>query len=161
MRYLSIIFLVCLAAYACKKRPTKNPTPALEFKNFEAFQNIRGRDTAVLTIGYEDGDGDIFVDEGATGSNLFITPYSYNEPTNSFKGIIDPITNDTLMFSYVVHQPDNGYYKNKSIKGDIIVPLGEFRENKQQKILKYTVYMVDMAGRKSNIVTSKTYTITF
>jgi hypothetical protein len=160
MRYLTIIFLVCFAAYACKKRPTKNPIPVLEFKNFEAF-HINEGDSAVLTIGYEDGDGDIFTENSATAPNLFITPYFYDETTNKFQGMIDPITNDTFMISYKVRQPDNGYYRGKSIKGDVIVPMKQFRLDDEQKILKYTVYMVDMAGNTSNQVTSNTYTLNF
>src|SRR5687768_17533404 len=139
MRYLTIIFLVSLAVYSCKKRPTKNPTPALEFKSFEAWQ-FQGRDTAELTIGYEDGDGDIFVDADVSTPNLFITPYSYNEVTNTFVGMFDAQLNDTLMFVYKVRQPDNGYYRGKSITGDIIVPIREFRQKQEQRKLKYTIY---------------------
>lgn len=160
MRYLFIVFLIVVSIAACKRRPTKNPTPALEFKNFSAYQ-VAGRDTAILTIGYEDGDGDIFSDNNASHHNLFITPYFYNEFSNKYESVLDPITQDTFRISYIVRQPDNGYYKGKSIKGEVIVPMAEFRQDSTQKNLRYNIWMVDMSGKKSNVVASPGYTLTF
>jgi hypothetical protein len=160
MRYLVIIFLAGLIVYSCAKPKTKDPKPAIEFKNFNYFQ-IAGRDTAILTIGYEDGDGDIFMDNNSTTQNLFITPYSFKESTNKFESVIDPITKDTFRISYIAKQPDNGYYKGKSIKGDIIIPLREFRVSDDDKILKYAIFVVDQSGKKSNVVGSPVFTVNF
>lgn len=108
-------------------------------------------DTALMVIGFEDGDGDLFRDSQANGANLVYTIYSYDTATQQFtiNGNPNPAT---------VVQPANGYYKEKSVQGEIGLPLRGFRLN-NVSIIKFEVFMVDMAKNKSNVVTSPVYTL--
>lgn len=163
MRLILIILSTMLIGFSCVKPKTKNIVPAIEYKNLLHAQKseFTGRDTAVLMLGYEDGDGDLFVDVVTQGPNLIFTPYFYNTAKGKFDTEIDPVTSDTFRITASIKQPDDGYYKGKSIKGDIYLPLREFRLNDQSKIIKFTGFMVDTKGHKSNIVTSPVYTLNF
>src|SRR3954463_10984252 len=94
MRILIFILFVVLIAVSCVKKPSTSPIPSIEYVDFKAWKS-NGNDTAVLVIGYEDGDGDIFRDITAHGPNLIGTFYYLNSVTHKFTGIKDFITNDT------------------------------------------------------------------
>lgn len=162
-RVLAFIFLIVLLGNSCIKKKTKDPVPVIEFLDFlnPGKSASTGRDTALIHISYEDGDGDLFTDFKTDNNNFIFTPFYFNTSTNQFYVVIDPITNDTTRISYTIVQPDNGYYKGKSIKGEIFVPLNQFRPNDDVKILKFKGFMVDMSGHKSNVVESPTYTLNF
>jgi hypothetical protein len=163
MRLIVIIFLANLIGFSCVKPKTKNIVPSIEFKNLLHAQKSEytGQDTAVLVLGYEDGDGDLFVDLVSQGPNLIFTPFFFNTAKGSFDIEKDPVTLDTFRITSSIKQPDDGYYKGKSIKGEIYIPLREFRLNDQAKIIKFTGFMIDTKGHKSNLVTSPVYTLNF
>ena len=163
MRYILIIFLSGLIAYSCVKAKTKDPVPVIEFKDFQHAQKseFTGQDTALLALGYEDGDGDIFLDNTSQGPNVIFIPFFYNTTTAKFDIAKDPITKDTFRISNTIVQPDGGYYKGKSIKGDIYIPLREYRLSDAQKILKFTGFVIDAKGHRSNSVASPVYTLNF
>jgi len=163
MRFILIIFLSGLIAYSCVKAKTKDPTPVIEYKDLLHRQKseFTGQDTAVLQLGYEDGDGDIFADNSSQGPNIVFIPFFYNSGTGKFDIAKDPITKDTFRISNTIVQPDNGYYKGKSIKGDIYIPLREYRLTDAQKIIKFTGFVVDLKGHRSNIVASPVYTLDY
>lgn len=163
MRHLLFIFLISGFAYSCVKQQTKDPIPVIEFKDFlnPGKSPYTQRDTALIYITYQDGDGDLFTDSKTDNNNFIFTPYYFNPTTNQFYITIDPITKDTTRFNYSIVQPDNGYYKGKSIKGEIYVPLNQFRPNDAVKILKFKGFMIDMKNHKSNVVSSPVYTLNF
>ena len=160
MRILVLILFFVVIAFACVKKPTTSPIPVIEFKNFEAWQS-HGNDTAVMVIGYEDGDGDIFRDLTAHGPNLIATFYYLNSVTKQFTAIKDFITNDTARITQTITQPIDASYKGKSVRGDIYLPWSPSRSGDSVKIFKYTLFLVDEAGNKSNLVTTPTFTVTF
>ena len=156
MRFIFLI-VICLCIFSCVKKQSKDPVPAIEYKSFTASSN-GVKDTAVLTIGYEDGDGDVFRDNTFDGPNIVSTIYVYNTTLSQFLPIIDVITKDTLRYIQTITQPGDGY-KGKQVKGDIIWPMSEFRLNSSQKIFYYKIFMVDMKDHKSNIITTPTFTV--
>ncbi|PBQ33247.1 hypothetical protein CNR22_16185 [Sphingobacteriaceae bacterium] len=144
-------------------RLIQDPVPVIEYKDLLHAQKseFTGRDTAVLSLGYEDGDGDIFMDNNTQGPNVIFIPFFYNTATGKFDVDKDPITQDTFRITNTIVQPDNGYYKGKSIKGEIFIPLREFRINDAQKIIKFTGFVIDLKGHRSNSVASPVYTLNF
>ena len=160
MRTFLIIVGLVLAA-ACAKQKTKDPIPKIEFIDFRDISKSKftGADTATMVLSYEDGDGDIFVDNFNQGPNLVFTTYIWDEEKKVFAGHYDQTINDTVRYTTTIKQPDNGYYKGKSIKGEIHIPLSSFRENKKQNIIKFTGFMTDMGGHKSNVFSSPTFTV--
>lgn len=164
MRFIIIIFLIAVFGFACVKPKTKNPVPVIEFTELGHAQKseFTNKDTAVLTISYEDGDGDLLLDNVAEGPNIIFTPYFYNSTTNKFEIAVNPvIPTDTIRILASITQPDNGYYKGKSIKGNIYIPMSEFRPSDSYKIVKFTGFAIDVKKHQSNIVTSPVYTLNF
>ncbi len=164
MQTTVLVIIGFFLLFSCAKPKTKDPIPHIEFIDFaNPSTSPRGGDTATLILSYEDGDGDIFADEGTGKANLIFTPYHYDAATKKFRAAYndDPDFQDTIRHAYSVKQPDGGYYKNKSIRGEIFVPLTSFRENNSQKILKFSGFMVDMKGNKSNTFSSPSYTLDF
>jgi hypothetical protein len=152
MRYLLIIFSLCLLGFSCIKKGQKNTVPEITYKDFRAWK-VAGRDTALMTLGYTDWDGDLFRNSTSDGPNTIFTSFVFNVDSNK-------IIRDTT-FAYIVTQPGDGFYKGKSIKGDIIIPFVEFRPNDNVKVAKYDIFMVDMKGNKTNVVTTPQFTFTF
>lgn len=163
MRFILIIFLTALIGFACVKAKTKNPIPVIGYEELSHLQKseFTGQDTALLSLSYEDGDGDIFTDNSSQGPNVIFIPFYYNTGTGKFDIAKDPITNDTFRITNTIVQPDNGYYKGKSIKGEISIPLREYRLSDSQKIFKFTGFVIDLKGHRSNIVASPVYTVNF
>lgn len=166
MRFILIIFLIGLIGFSCVKPNTTNPIPVIQYKDLtnlgKAYSGSQPpRDTAVMVLGYEDGDGDLFADNTTQGPTFAIIPFYFNTTTNKFDITIDPITLDTQRITNTIKQPDNGYYKGKSIKGDIYIPLSQYRPNDNVKIIKFTGFMRDTKGHKSNVFASPIYTLNF
>lgn len=162
MRHLLLIILLIGLGYSCIKQELKDPLPLIEFMDFQntGKSPYTGRDTGVIYITYRDGDGDLFTDTKGEGPNFVFTPFYYNQSKDIFEVVFDPITADTFRISNTIVQPDP-YYKGRPVRGEIFVPLNEFRPNESFKILKFTGFMVDMKANKSNVVTSPVYTLNF
>ncbi|MBL7931589.1 MAG: hypothetical protein JNL60_06800 [Bacteroidia bacterium] len=169
MLRILFIFLICLSAgFSCVKPALKEEIPVAEYKDFEVFNTSDGEGDAILTIGYEDGDGDLFIkDVQNEGPNVVFSIYIYDETTKKFKVFIKPNTIpgvnivDSSFISVSVKEPADGYYKGKSIKGDIKLPLNQFRPNPEAKIFYYRGYLMDTDWNMSNIVTTPTFTVDF
>lgn len=161
MRFILIIFSVGLVAFSCVKQKTSNPIPLIEFEDVYHLQKSEytGSDTGLLTIKYEDGDGDLFLDGASDGPNIIFTPYYFDTITNKFT--VTFFGPDTIKILGFVLQPDDGYYKGKSIKGAVYIPMRQYRPNDSAKQIYFTGFAIDKKGNKSNIVTSPIYTLNF
>ncbi|MCW3075447.1 MAG: hypothetical protein JWO32_56 [Bacteroidetes bacterium] len=160
MRLLIAIFIASVFCFSCAKKQTKDPVPVIEYKDFKAWK-VNGSDTAILTIGYEDGDGDIFRENNSKGPNFIGTFYYLNSATHVFTTVKDIITNDTARFTQTILQPAETSYKGKAVKGEMFIPWQEFRKGDSIKIFMYKIFMIDDAGNKSNVLTTPVYTINF
>ncbi len=163
MNYLFCIIFSVFIFGSCVKQQSKDPVPHIEFLDFLGAQKSQfsNNDTATVFLSYEDGDGDLFVDNFSDGSNLVLTTYALNKTTNKFQASYDLTIKDTIRYTNTIKQPDNGYYKGKAIRGEIYVPLSEFRESDEVKVVKFTVFMVDKKNNKSNIAASPVYSLNF
>lgn len=152
MKHLSFFILLAISLIACVKQPSTDPVPVLEFKSVGPLGKIAGtnRDTAVVIYRYNDGDGDLFNNTSKDAPNVVCSIYSFNPDSNKFEVNNVP---------YSITQPANGYYKNKAIYGDIYLPMRQFRPSDKTKIIRFELFMVDVAKNKSNVITSPTYTL--
>jgi hypothetical protein len=145
-KYLFLCLTALLVYSACVKKKVYSQSPEIEYKDFYPFQV----DSADLVIGFSDGDGDI----GSDGErNLFITYYYKDSVTGKYTGYYDATNNDTTRFTYAVKKPTDNY-NGKSISGEVAVTLESYRHSKKAKNIKYTIYLVDQAGHRSNVVTT-------
>lgn len=163
MRFIIGIFLVVVIGFSCVKPKTKDPVPVISYKEMYYMKKseFTGQDTAVMVLEYEDGDGDIFVDSYSQGPTVIFIPFFYNTTSSKFEIAMDPITKDTFRITNTIKQPEGGYYKGKSIKGEIFIPLREYRPDDSKKILKFTGFITDAKGHKSNVVASPIYTLNY
>ncbi len=159
MRFLVGIFLVVFFT-SCVKKQSSNPVPVIEFNNFDYYK-LNGSDKGSITINYEDGDGDIFVGEYNTKSNVVITTYHFDAASGNFYPDSVTVGGTKILVSYAVSvkQPAEGY-KGKALKGTMTFPYNEYRLNGSVKIIKHTIIVEDEAGNKSNLITSPVYTLT-
>lgn len=158
MRYLPLIFLIAFSV-SCVKKQSTDPTPVIEFKSFEYYKS-NGDDKGSITIGYEDGDGDIFRNVGNTKANVVITTYHFDASRNDFIPDSVDIGGTKILITYAtsVNQPGTGY-KGKAVKGEMTFPYDEYRSNGSIKVIRHTVIVEDEAGHKSKPVTSPDYTL--
>jgi hypothetical protein len=154
-----IIFIFVLSA--CVKKASESPIPTLEYYNFVAWKVRVKTDTAVMVLKYEDGNGDIFLANNTQGPNVIGTFYYKNSATGKFTAIKDQITNDTARITQTIIQPKDASYKGKSIRGEIYLPMSPFRSGDSVKVFKYTFFVIDEAGNKSNLVTTPELTVSF
>jgi hypothetical protein len=162
MRLVLTILAVSSLLAACVKRQSKDPVPKVEFIDIIGPSRTANGDTATLILGYEDGDGDLFVDNVEQGdATVIVTFYYFDEQTQTFRGYISPESNDTVRSGYAIKQPDNGYYKGKAIKGEIFVPLSQFRQDDSYKVIKFRGFLMDSQGHQSNYFSSPGYTLSF
>jgi hypothetical protein len=143
------------------KRSSKDPVPSITYEGMDKLGKsaLSGKDTAVLMIGFEDGDGDLFVDDAAQGPTVVFIPFFLDQATQTYSVQWDPITNDTLRVTNSIRQPDNGYYKGRAIKGTIYIPFTEFRPNDSIRAVKFRGFVEDVKGHKSNVITTPPLTV--
>ncbi|MBL7910760.1 MAG: hypothetical protein JNJ41_06885 [Bacteroidia bacterium] len=159
MRFIVIIFLICMFGFACVKRPSKSPEPTIEFIDFTSSKS-NGIDNGSMVLGYEDGDGDIFREKSTNLPNLIMKFYYYNNGTKQFTGFFDTNISDTFNIAKIITQPGDGF-KGKSIKGEIYIPMNEFRPADSIKVFKYVIFALDEGGHTSNVVTTPQFTVDY
>jgi hypothetical protein len=161
MRFI-LIFLAALFTGSCVKQQTKDPVPHVEFVDFAnaGKSTFTNGDTATIILSYEDGDGDLFVENFSDGANLQITSYYFDELSGTFRAFYDLSIQDTVRYSNTIKQPDS-YYRNKYISGEIFIPMEQFRENDDIKVIRFTGFMIDRKKNKSNVFSSPVYTLNF
>ena len=150
---------------SCDKKDDISVIPLIKFENYKLFKDAANRDTALsLTISFEDGDGDLGLEQGDTlppfnpGSKYYACMFIYyfefvdslfQEVRPEISGI--PI-GDTIRFRYRFRNltPTT---PNKAIRGQIewhtnqIIPI-------KNNTIKFKIYIYDRALNKSNTVES-------
>jgi len=147
-KIIILIVIVSGILFYCAKKPHYSKSPQISFKSFQ----IISKDSALFTINFSDGDGDIGGSSNGEG-NFFITYYFWENDINMYKVYKNPMfLNDTLD-ARTFPSPSNAY-KNKPISGEITILLSPYRKDNSVKKLKLSCFIQDNAGNKSNIITT-------
>ncbi len=153
------VLLICFLMASCVKRNGKNPVPDIDFEDFiPSDENI-----AYLTISYNDGDGDIFAEEGTKDPNFYAWFY-YKDSTGAFKPALWPLVipnppkPDTTIYqerplTYTVLRPSE-LSKDQPIKGKITITMVGWRSDSKYKRFKYKIFMIDQKKNKTNELTT-------
>lgn len=150
LNYLFISGTFLLFLNSCVKKTSYPTVPEIEFKDFYIFDG----DSGAIEIKFTDGDGDIGVEDGDSTRNLYYTYYYLDSITNQYTGFYSADLNDTLRIGYTLKKPKDAEYQGKAISGEINVRMMQYRHSKKIKKLKYTVYLIDKAGNRSNVLTT-------
>ncbi len=151
-KYLFLLAALLFIYNACVKKKTYSQNPEIEYKTFTPYLYPNG-DSAIMVIGFADGNGDIGKDVGDTTLNLFMTYYYKDSITQKYMAYYDPFFSDTVRNGYTIRKP-NDSYNGKPISGEVSVRINKYRHSKKIKDLKYIIYMFDNAGNKSNILST-------
>jgi len=162
MKKQPIFFLFFLGAFlavfsGCMKKQNYSVIPQISFLSFEnVYDTGQFPKNGILSIYYQDGDGDIGLDKGDTFPPLFDSagPYYYNFVITYFEkqnGVfIQPVLAFPLSARIPVLTPDD---PNKPIKGYIQntlpMPLPSIHDT-----IKYEAFIYDRALNKSNVITT-------
>ena len=156
--FFFILFPVLMLAGAsgCMKKQSFPDTPAISLLSFEMFYDTaRVARTGIMTISYQDGNGDIGLSPGDTFSPFQPKgPYYYNYVINVFEkenGVFTPLVLAfPLSLRIPVLTPDD---PNKAISGYIVdtIPL---YPPPPHDTLKFEAFLYDRALNKSNVITT-------
>lgn len=151
---LPVMFIFLLTS--CKQEVKYPVTPAISFVKFEKVDNSTAvDDQGILTIHFQDGDGDIGLDEEDTEApfdtssiyyyNFFI---KYLEKQNGeFVAVELPMTNNARI-------PRLSYDVPESIEGDISITLYINNYYSQYDTISFECYIVDRELHQSNTITT-------
>ena len=142
---------------SCNDEETYPIIPEIQYEDFVLLYNPTTGliERGVLKISFKDGDGDIGLRQGETDPpydyNLFITYYEIQNRDTVEVHIIDPVSGDTANFHARVPilTPEGN---NKSIKGEIEDTLFVYNPYSDFDTIMYSVYLVDRALHKSNVI---------
>jgi len=155
----SILLILFLAIYSCKKPEQYSEIPEISFKNINIENTYDTLDNqikrVILTFYVIDGDGDIGLDTSEhyppydTSSvyyhNLFITE---SEKKN---GIYEPIDLTVPLYYRIPYIVQKG--KNPTLKADIIIKI-DYSIPSLYDTIKYDFFIYDRAFHKSNTVST-------
>ncbi len=147
---LILIGLVIFVSVSCKKPQELSPIPEIKFNDFVSMQ-----DSAVITIDFTDGDGDIGLSDDDVNPpydfNFYLEYFEWNgtawEPGINALG-------DTIVFQYRVPvlTPTG---RNKALEGEIEVTIEPIYYNPaspNSDTIRYRVKLLDRNLNESNIL---------
>jgi len=147
----------------CKDEPSISEIPQINFQKVSLYKNIKGNDSMiVLSIDYQDGNGDIGLDPkdtlppfnyGGSGFyNLFVT-YSVYDCLN-WQRIVRPLSLDTINYHQRIPRL-NQSESARRISGtlDLRIPASPYPGLKPAKV-KFGCLLMDRSLNKSNPIQS-------
>lgn len=168
-RNIILISLLGLLYSSCAKKENYPDVPVISYNSFNYYTSVPPTsDSAILTINFTDGNGDIGYPSGETEAppDLYITPLIYYYTTKTYRPV--PTTNgDTVPYSYTIPTitPTGN---DKELSGLIKINMGNFIYINIDQVflkdtilkdtmadptmMKFRVWMFDRAGNKSNVL---------
>jgi len=161
MRFYLYLFSISAALFLCPgcvTSPDFPVEPKIEFVGFTKNQLRQGsinNDSTYLIISFEDGDGDLGLDESILETNLIVidnrTEQIYNQyktPLIPEEGVGNGVQGEMriLMFTTCCVFPDN-------------IPPCESPDLYPTNDITFDVFIVDRAGNQSNTITTPAITL--
>lgn len=139
------LYLVCLAITlaACNSRALFPIEPQIAYVDIQPRQAKEYQDSIIITFTFTDGDGDLGDIVGGDKTSLYVTDGRTQFP-DSLR---------TISFQIPDLQQNT---KNPAIQGKItlVYPPTIVTPGRQTDSTSYSVYIVDRAGHKSNVITT-------
>ena len=149
-----IVFLLVIATFSCRREPKYSIVPHIEFVSLEKVDNGTGHDSqAELTIYFQDGDGDIGLDNTDRDSVFRVdSPYYYNFFIDFYEkqqGEWVKIDLPTPLHSRVPHLSDN---VPESIEGKLTILTYVNNPFSPYDTVRLTCWLVDRALHHSDTI---------
>lgn len=141
--YFLLFLFACAIFSSCKKdKPVENPVPEITFISATPTNIKEYQDSLTLKFSYKDGDGDLG-ENSPDVKNLFIT--------DNRIGIVYPFRIKQLA-------PDGA---NIAIQGELnaVIKNVAITDSSTSQNVTFSIYVVDRAGNKSNVLGSGVITI--
>jgi len=164
---------VCLMAitYSCIEPPEYDNPPHIDFQNVEVYSSLENRvkkDSLILVTSFEDGDGDL----GLDNEDLETPPFNLPNTNNGLNYFVDILIKKNGAFQTLTLPSGftfNGRFFRLAPDGRIGPIEGDLRYSivirnnnplvKEGDVLKFRVWIRDRALNQSNIVESDEVTI--
>ena len=156
-RVFLILLSVLMLLVSCRK-PEKFPiVPAIEFVSLEANDVESGTDVCLI-FKFQDGDGDIGLDEKDTQSPFDTSSvYYYNCFITYFEKQNGTFVEVELPSTLNMRIPRLSYNTPESISGEIALDLYANNPFSPYDTIRYELYIVDRALHHSNTITTTEY----
>ena len=150
--------MISLTVLSCSDNPNFSDVPEIEFLSFsknELTQNSLNTDSLFIRISFQDGDGDIGLDESDISQNLILTDNRtgevfdrYKIPTIPIQGAQNGIQGEIMIkvFTTCCIFPD-------------MIPPCESPVSFPTNELSFDIQLTDRAGNDSNVVTTQSITL--
>ena len=158
IKYLSILLIVFITIYSCRKVEQLPSIPKIEFTSFEIFDttDILGNEGKAgrLNFYFEDGDGDVGLNEPSDyqvdTTNMFMDLYRKTDGVMVLStDKTDPLLpSSSYRIPYMSRQG-----QNKILKGTISVIL-LYRNYSPTDTVRYDFYITDRALNESNVAST-------
>ncbi len=161
LKYIILLPLVFLMLEGCKKLPSFDKTPEIEFNGFEVHRNrlnslsLSYEDSVVFKIKFQDGDGDLGMDEedkkNDTLPNFIMKSYVKNNTpfldSVTYKGQFQPLT----LSAKTIKGP---------IKGELrYVQTFSYSDFSVRDSLRFSIQIKDREDNFSNIIMTDTLVV--
>ena len=151
-----MVIAFALVAAGCRREPKYSVVPHIEFVSLEKVDNGTGHDSqAELTVYFQDGDGDIGLDESDKNPVFAVdSPYYYNFFIDFYEkqqGEWVKIDLPTPLHSRVPHLSDN---VPESIEGKLTIVTYINNPFSPYDTVRLTCWLVDRALHHSDTITT-------
>ena len=153
-----LILLVALSLSACKKPEKYSVIPAIEFVSLEAYEDAYSGTDVCLTFKFQDGDGDIGLDEDDTRPPYDTSSiYYYNCFITYFEKQNGEFVKVELPSTLNMRIPRLSDEAEESISGELYLNLFANNPFSPYDTIRYELFIVDRALHHSNTITTTEY----
>lgn len=151
-------FLLALLIVACRKEEKYPVVPAIEFVSLVANEDAENGTDVRLTFKFQDGDGDIGLNEDDTQAPFDTSSiYYYNCFISYFEKQNGDFVEVELPSTLNMRIPRLSNNTPESISGEITLDLFANNPFSPYDTIRYELYIVDRALNHSNTITTTEY----
>jgi len=152
-----LLVFISLLVESCREKEEYPPEPILAYESFTVYRNADNVDSlGILRISYTDGDGDLGLFPGDSGTNFFVSYYKMVNGELKIGTRYNPTTGeiDTINFNAripILVPPEYTSWIKGEIE-DTINPLSDPTSQKPVDTIMFKAWVVDRSGNVSNTV---------
>lgn len=152
--------VMCILFASCKKEEKYPVIPHIEFLSLEDIRSESSGMDVRLTFKFQDGDGDIGLDEDDTDSPFdTASVYYYNCFISYFEKQNGEFVKVELPSTLNMRIPRLSDYDEESIEGEIYLDMYANNPFSTFDTIRYELYIVDRALNRSNTITTSEFIV--